>query len=309
MNERLEKYFDSLFEGAPDTKEIGELKEEIFTNTLDRYNDLISQGKSEDASFTQAVARIGDIDELISLCNIDRTAEERNYYSEEEKEANERKRKKLLYASMGIFIVSVLPPVALFGTLGVTLMFLLIGAAAGMLTYAVKSRLDPEKASRVIDVMKKKKGDSFTKKVFETKRKTDSLLISAAVTLFVYSFIPPAIHAVSPHQRRLIPVLTMLLLCASVAAVIFYKFNKVDMDAAYSNNMVEEFKEWNRRNSSKVSYRRIFNIALTLVSVFVFVLFVMETGDMITLLPIFLLDLIVIKFVKNLIDYRKLVRK
>ena len=32
MNERLEKYFDSLFEGAPDTKEIGELKEEIFTN-------------------------------------------------------------------------------------------------------------------------------------------------------------------------------------------------------------------------------------------------------------------------------------
>lgn len=64
MREKLMDYVNSLFQGAPDTEHIRELREEIMQNTLDRYDDLVSQGCSEDSAFGQAVASIGDVRQL-----------------------------------------------------------------------------------------------------------------------------------------------------------------------------------------------------------------------------------------------------
>ena len=43
MREQLISYVDLLFAGAEDADDI---KQEILQNTLDRYDDLINQGKS-----------------------------------------------------------------------------------------------------------------------------------------------------------------------------------------------------------------------------------------------------------------------
>lgn len=64
MREKLKDYVNSLFQGAPDTEHIRELREEIMQNTLDRYDDLVAQGCSEDSAFGQAVASIGDVRQL-----------------------------------------------------------------------------------------------------------------------------------------------------------------------------------------------------------------------------------------------------
>ncbi len=62
MRAQLEQYVNLLFAGAP---EAAEVKQEILQNTLDRYDDLISQGKSPEAAYRLAISGIGDINEIL----------------------------------------------------------------------------------------------------------------------------------------------------------------------------------------------------------------------------------------------------
>lgn len=64
MREKLKDYVNALFRGAPDTPRNRELREEILQNTLDRFDDLVAQGCSEDSAYAQAVASIGDVSQL-----------------------------------------------------------------------------------------------------------------------------------------------------------------------------------------------------------------------------------------------------
>lgn len=62
MREQLIQYVNLLFAGATDSEEI---KQEILQNTLDRYDDLVSQGKSPEAAYRLAISGIGDINEIL----------------------------------------------------------------------------------------------------------------------------------------------------------------------------------------------------------------------------------------------------
>jgi len=62
MRQQLIQYVDLLFAAAPGAEEI---KQEILHNTLDRYDDLISQGKSPEAAYRLAISGIGDINEIL----------------------------------------------------------------------------------------------------------------------------------------------------------------------------------------------------------------------------------------------------
>lgn len=63
MREQLISYVDLLFAGANDA---GDIKQEILQNTLDRYDDLLGQGKSPQAAYSLAIAGIGDISEILN---------------------------------------------------------------------------------------------------------------------------------------------------------------------------------------------------------------------------------------------------
>ncbi len=45
MRDKLKTYIDYLFAGAPQTAATAETKAEILQNTLDKYDDLIAEGK------------------------------------------------------------------------------------------------------------------------------------------------------------------------------------------------------------------------------------------------------------------------
>ena len=64
MREKLTHYVRSLFLDMPDTPRNRDLMEEILQNTLDRYDDLISQGVAETDAYVQASASIGDVQQL-----------------------------------------------------------------------------------------------------------------------------------------------------------------------------------------------------------------------------------------------------
>lgn len=62
MRDQLIRYVDLLFAGAPDADDI---KQEILQNTLDRYDDLVAQGKAPAAAYSLAISGIGDVSELL----------------------------------------------------------------------------------------------------------------------------------------------------------------------------------------------------------------------------------------------------
>ena len=63
MKDRLVQYVNQLFAGTPGNDDI---RQEILQNTLDRYDDLIAQGKSPEAAYQLAISGIGDINEIFS---------------------------------------------------------------------------------------------------------------------------------------------------------------------------------------------------------------------------------------------------
>lgn len=62
MREQLIQYVNLLFAGAQDC---ADTQQEILQNTLDRYDDLIAQGKTPEAAYRLAISGIGDINEIL----------------------------------------------------------------------------------------------------------------------------------------------------------------------------------------------------------------------------------------------------
>ena len=63
MREQLIRYVELLFAGAENA---GDIQQEILQNTLDRYDDLVAQGKSPEAAYRLALGGIGDINEILA---------------------------------------------------------------------------------------------------------------------------------------------------------------------------------------------------------------------------------------------------
>ena len=63
MREQLSQYVELLFAGNTGVEDI---KEEILQNTLDRYDDLIAQGKTPQDAYRLSITGIGDVNEIIN---------------------------------------------------------------------------------------------------------------------------------------------------------------------------------------------------------------------------------------------------
>lgn len=157
MEARLQNYIDSLFQGAPHTIAIAELREEILQNTLDRYHDLRAEGKTEEEAYRIAVSGIGNIDTLLNENGYRPIGNQppvynngyRQYDNSEEAQTKEKKRTVLVAIGVLLCILSISPPIALShssvgDTLGPILMFAMIAVAVFLFIYSnsFKSSVD-----------------------------------------------------------------------------------------------------------------------------------------------------------------------
>lgn len=129
MREQLTQYVNLLFAGTPENED---MKQEILQNTLDRYDDLIEQGKTPEAAYRLAIAGIGDINELLgSRETIPEPIPERTDYRG--RPLPSPKKKLMRSIAIALYICCPVPIIALSNvgnsTIGVCLMFLLIAVA------------------------------------------------------------------------------------------------------------------------------------------------------------------------------------
>ena len=103
MYQRLQAYLDQIFADAPKTKRAYDLKEELYANLCDKYNDLIGQGKSEEESYESAVRSIGDVGELLSRIS------DEPYESEESR----KKTALIVAACVGMYIFTLVVMIVL----------------------------------------------------------------------------------------------------------------------------------------------------------------------------------------------------
>lgn len=66
MEEKIRAHMEKLFVSAPKTEAARELKEELLQNVLDKYRDLLAEGRTPDEAYLIAIRGIGDISGLIA---------------------------------------------------------------------------------------------------------------------------------------------------------------------------------------------------------------------------------------------------
>lgn len=128
MRNKLIQYVDGLFAEAPNSARVQELHDEILQNTLDRYDEEITMGNSEEDAYRAAIGAIGDINALLRpLCQQD------------------DRRTAFRAIAVALYVLSIVPVIlgdALGDdTIGVCLMFACVAAATFLLLYPADGRL------------------------------------------------------------------------------------------------------------------------------------------------------------------------
>lgn len=200
MNERVKKYLDELFEDAPKTRKAMELKEEMLQNSMEKYQDLLSDGWSEEDAYKNVIGSIGDVTELFE------DLEEKNLLNLSE--ADRKKKAILTSAAVGLYILAgvVLLASTLIGdvfggprsldydSLGLVLAAAVCIAPTCMLVYA--ANMYPNYRKKKEDFVEDYKEAKHLSNRDKAVRKSISTIIWTMVVIlyFVFSFSSGAWH-------------------------------------------------------------------------------------------------------------------
>lgn len=135
MTDRISEHLDMLLAGAPKTRRIEEMRQELLAGCLDKYADLTADGISEEDAFLEVIDGIGNVDELIGII------EKESAFDPEKND--ERRKKRAFFISIGIcfFFVALACLVFLAGRgkapLGLGMMFVFLGLGTVSIVYGV----------------------------------------------------------------------------------------------------------------------------------------------------------------------------
>ncbi|MCM1214497.1 MAG: permease prefix domain 1-containing protein [Lachnospiraceae bacterium] len=96
MKEKIRQHFNQIFAEAPKTRKALDLKQEMMQNAMDKYDDMVADGYSEEDAYTNVVESIGNVSELFP------EMEEKNLLALPEKER--KKRAMVTAAAVGMYI-------------------------------------------------------------------------------------------------------------------------------------------------------------------------------------------------------------
>ena len=139
MRDQLIQYVSLLFAGAENCEDT---KQEILQNTLDRYDDLIAEGKPEEAAYRLAIIGIGDINEILGQKDAVLPAVT---VAEAQTETDTAFKKLLRAIAVGLYILCPLP--------------LIVLSELGMDTFGLCGLLCFVAVATVLIILGSKKGD------------------------------------------------------------------------------------------------------------------------------------------------------
>lgn len=178
MREQLIQYVNLLFAGAADCEDI---KQEILQNTLDRYDDLIAQGKVPEAAYRLAISGIGDINEILGTVPTPAAVSAAPSSADE---ADTPRKKRMRAFAIGLYILCPLPLIFM-SELGADI----LGLAGTLVLVAIATVMMILNAKK--EEQKEKKEDNRS----PLQKSVSSLLWAVGLSVyFLVSFISGAWH-------------------------------------------------------------------------------------------------------------------
>jgi hypothetical protein len=184
MIAKIRAYITRAFQDVPRTKKSMEMQEELISNLVEKFNDQLKLGKTEEEAYTIVIAGIGDLSELTEGLR------ERHVLSGPT--PTERKRHALL---ISIAVMTyILSPIVLIifaenfhqEITGLALMFVLIAVATGLLVYnqASKPKYIREEDTMVEEFKEWKSARQKNKQVYEAFSSAFWLIV---VAIYLYT--------------------------------------------------------------------------------------------------------------------------
>ena len=138
MISRIRNYITKAFEDAPKTKKSIDMQEELISNLIEKFNDQLKAGKTEEEAYTAVIAGIGDLSELTE------GLKERHILSVP---TAEQRKTSALFISVAVMIYILSPMALIFCAevlkaeiAGLMIMFMMIAIATGLLVFHFISR-------------------------------------------------------------------------------------------------------------------------------------------------------------------------
>jgi len=187
MQDKLRGYVESLFEETTPTKISVELKEEMIQNLQDRYNDLISEGKTNEAAYNIAVAGIGDISELLNDLEPNNNQPTLTYA---EVEAAKKKSAMLTAVAVMMYILSIVPLVVMemlylpnHEVIGIPVLLIMVAGATGLLIYNSMTKPSKNKQDSMVGEFREWQSDNKERK--QMRKAISSALWSIVVVVYL----------------------------------------------------------------------------------------------------------------------------
>jgi len=134
MEDKLRQFMDNIFSTVPPSARAVELKEEILQNLLDKYHDLLAEGKTEQAAYNIAVASVGDINELLESVRPQQTNDPVQAQHDQQ-----QKQRSAFLTSIAVALYILCPrPAILFENneiLGPIMLLMMVAIATGIMIY------------------------------------------------------------------------------------------------------------------------------------------------------------------------------
>lgn len=151
MRDQLKQYVELLFAGANDCEDI---KQEILQNTLDRYDDLISEGKVPEAAYRLAITGIGDVNEILGVKARPSPACPAAPVQTDQADKDTPMKKLLRAVAIGLYIISFIPLFILtelgMSTIGLCCTLVIVAFATVLIILGAKKEVPKEEKEELL---------------------------------------------------------------------------------------------------------------------------------------------------------------
>lgn len=185
MTDRIKAHLDGLMQGAPKTRRVEEMRQELLAGCLDKYADLTNGGMEPEAAYGEVIDGLGDVSELLGYIEKADTFDPVG--------AEEKRRKRAFFTSAGICCYFIaLAAVVMFGyygngSFGAALFLIFCGIATMLIIYGRMTTVVKYEKTEDTLVEELKVQMSHGKKENKLAGMASSTLWSLTVVLYIVS--------------------------------------------------------------------------------------------------------------------------
>lgn len=250
--ETLQNYLESMFARLPINREVLRAKEELFQMMEDKYNGLLSEGKSENEAIGTVISEFGNLDELADILGIGEfvkpvSGNSENSENLEYRVSRERieaflvaKKEQAFRVALGVALCTLSICGVTFGSqigpdgvFGIVLFFVFV--AAGVCVFIIAQVMmgkwdDIRNKGIMLDFSTRK----FIEDEKERYRNTHSLSLAVGIMFCILSVLPPIILD-SFRYASDIEELSVTLMFLLVAAGVFLIVHTSIINGGYTS--------------------------------------------------------------------------